>query len=123
MWAQAPAPKIKRVPARATVSVEGKDLFSQYCAVCHGADLKGGGPAVSALAKKPGDLTMLAKANGGKYPEIHVQRAIQGEVGIMAHGNREMPVWGPIFKHMSSNEDLATVRVYNLVRYIQSMQK
>jgi mono/diheme cytochrome c family protein len=123
LLAQSPEKRIKRVPIRATASVEGKDLFNQYCSVCHGTDLKGGGPAAEALAKKPGDLTLLANMNDGKFPEVRVLRAINGEAGVPAHGSREMPVWGPLFKHMSSNEDLGTIRVYNLVKYIESLQK
>lgn len=123
MFSQAPAKQIKKVPVRATASVEGKTLFNEYCAVCHGSNAKGGGPAASALSKGPGDLTMLSKGNGGKYPEVRVSRAISGEVGVPAHGTPDMPVWGPLFKHMSSNEDLGTIRIYNLVRYIESMQQ
>jgi mono/diheme cytochrome c family protein len=123
LLAQSPSKQIKQVPIKPIASVEGKDLFRQYCAVCHGEDARGGGPAAAALTKSPGDLTLLAKRNGGTYPEVRVLRSINGEVGVVAHGTRDMPVWGPLFKHMSSNEDLGTIRVYNLVKYIQSLQQ
>ena len=116
------APKIKQVPARATATVAGQDLFREYCAVCHGNDAKGEGPAAPALKMKPADLTQISRKNGNKYPEIRVQRVINGEDSVTAHGSRDMPIWGQIFRHMSSNQDLGKVRVYNLVKYIEQIQ-
>ena len=115
-------PKIKRVPAHPTTAIAGQDLFREYCAVCHGSDAKGTGPAAAALKVKPADLTQISRKNGGKYPEIRVQRVINGEDDVAAHGNRDMPIWGQIFRHMSANEDEGAVRVYNLVKYIEQMQ-
>ena len=116
------APKIKRIPVRSTASVAGQDLFREYCAVCHGADGVGVGPASSALKVKPANLTQISRKNGDKYPEIRVQRVITGEDELSAHGSRDMPIWGQIFRHMSSNQDLGSVRVYNLVKYIEQIQ-
>jgi mono/diheme cytochrome c family protein len=115
-------PKIKKVPAHATTALSGQDLFREYCAVCHGTDAKGTGPAAAALKKKPADLTLVSNKNGGKYPEIMIQRMINGEDDVTAHGSRDMPIWGQIFRHMSSNEDLGAVRIYNLVKYIEQIQ-
>jgi mono/diheme cytochrome c family protein len=115
-------PKIKKVPARSTASVAGQDLFREYCAVCHGNDAKGEGPAAVALKAKPADLTLISKRNNNKYPEIRVQRVINGEDTVTAHGSRDMPVWGQIFRSMSSNQDMGAVRVYNLVKYIEQIQ-
>src|SRR5437868_11666652 len=85
-------------------------------------DGKGTGPDAGALKTKPADLTLVSRKNGGKYPEIRVQRVINGEDDVMAHGSRDMPVWGQIFRHMSSNQDLGSVRIYNLVKYIEQVQ-
>jgi mono/diheme cytochrome c family protein len=115
-------PKIKRVPARATTALAGQDLFREYCAVCHGNDANGEGPAAAALKVKPANLTQISQKNGNKYPEIRVQRVINGEDELTAHGSREMPIWGQIFRHMSSNQDLGAVRIYNLVKYIEQIQ-
>jgi len=113
---------LKKVPAHPAQTVSGKLLFREYCAVCHGADGKGGGPAASALKIPPSDLTQIAARNGGKFPEVKVQHAINGENTPSAHGSKEMPVWGNVFVHMSSNPDLGTIRVYNLVKYIEEIQ-
>lgn len=115
-------PKIKKVSAHPSASVAGQDLFREYCAVCHGNDAKGGGPAAVALKVKPNDLTQISQKNHNSFPEIRVQRVINGEDEVSAHGSRDMPVWGQIFKHMSSNEDLGAVRIYNLVKYIEQIQ-
>jgi mono/diheme cytochrome c family protein len=40
-------------------------MFRSYCAVCHGLDAKGSGPAAPALKMEPADLTTLAKENQG----------------------------------------------------------
>lgn len=115
-------PQIKKIPARATSALAGQDLFREYCAVCHGTDAKGDGPAAAALKVKPADLTQVSRKNGNKFPEIRVQRVIQGEDEVTAHGNRDMPVWGQIFRHMNANQDLGAVRIYNLVKYIEQIQ-
>jgi len=104
-------------------SIQGPALFSAYCAVCHGKDLKGGGPMAGSLKVKPPDLTRIALRNGGKFPMARVQRIISGEEPLPAsHGPREMPVWGPIFSQIAWDQDLGRVRVDNLGRYIEQMQ-
>ncbi len=114
---------VKKVPVRGTRATTGKDLYREFCAVCHGPAGKGDGPAASALKVAPSDLTQIAKRNGGAFPERKVQHIINGEEDqTAAHGSKEMPVWGNVFHHMDSNPDLGTVRVYNLVKYLQAMQ-
>ena len=113
---------IKRVNAQPTASVNGVDLFKEYCAVCHGNDAKGTGPAADALKKRPADLTQLAKKNGGTFPELHVMNYIKGDDVVAAHGSRDMPIWGQIFGSFSPNQDLVQVRVYNLLKYIEGVQ-
>src|ERR1039458_8224627 len=75
---QAPT-TVKKVPVHPTTSVAGKDLYREYCAVCHGTTGKGDGPAASALKVPPSDLTQISKKNGGKFPELQVQHIINGE--------------------------------------------
>ncbi|MGD0361222.1 MAG: c-type cytochrome [Bryobacteraceae bacterium] len=118
-----PAPaSVKMVPVRPTQSLLGKDVYREYCAVCHGIAGKGDGPAAGAFKVQPSDLTQIARKNGGKYPELRVQHIIKGDADQpIAHGTREMPVWGYLFQHMTANQDPA-LRVYNLVKYIEGMQ-
>src|SRR5438105_4066315 len=74
-----PKKEIKHVPIKPTSAASGAEMYMTYCAVCHGKDGKGDGPAASALKTPPTDLTMLAKNDGGKYPSMKVSAAIRGE--------------------------------------------
>ncbi|MBN8730329.1 MAG: cytochrome c [Acidobacteria bacterium] len=116
-------PSIKQVAPTASDPTSGKAMFTSYCSACHGKDGKGGGPAAAALKKGPSDLTILARRNGGKFPTLAVQNAIAGESGgTAAHGSKEMPVWGDVFRSMTSNDSITKMRMHNLVKYIESIQ-
>ena len=80
-------------------------MFNNYCAVCHGKDGKGGGPAASALKTPPADLTTLAQKNGGKYPSAHISSVIRGQASMPSHGSQDMPVWGPLFSSISQGHE------------------
>jgi mono/diheme cytochrome c family protein len=116
-------PKVDMVPVRASSSVEGQDLYVQYCAVCHGKDGIGHGPAAPALKAQPTDLTQIAKKNGGKFPAIVVQQAIANSDSIAAHGAPGMPVWGTLLEAQPGDPAVSTLRVHNLTTYIEGMQK
>jgi len=116
-------PEIKHVPVFNTSAASGKEMFTQYCASCHGKEAKGDGPAAAALSTPPPDLTALAKNNGGKYPSSKISSILHGEGGVKAHGNREMPVWGPVFWRMSGgHESEVQQRVANINHYLESLQ-
>jgi len=124
LWAQASKPTVKHETASATSPSSGKEMFINYCASCHGKDAKGDGPAAAALKQPPADLTMLAKRNGGKYPQDEVTSVLRGQARALAHGDQEMPVWGPVFWKMSQgHEEIVQMRVANLNRYIESLQQ
>ena len=81
-------------------------MYTNYCAVCHGTEGKGNGPAADALKTPPADLTMLSKKNGGTYPAIKVGSAIRGDAHVAAHGSKEMPVWGKLFWTISAGHEV-----------------
>ncbi len=117
------SPTVKHVPITNTASNSGKQMFDSYCAVCHGKDAKGDGPAASAMKTSPADLTLLAQKNGGKYPAAHVAAIIKGSATTPSHGNQEMPVWGPLFSSISQgHEAQVQQRISNLVSYIDTLQ-
>ncbi|MBZ5616124.1 MAG: c-type cytochrome [Acidobacteriia bacterium] len=119
-----PAKVIKHVPVKAVSPASGKEMYMSYCAVCHGTDGKGGGPAASALKTAPTNLTLLSKTNEGKYPALKVAASIRGEDALPAHGSKEMPVWGKLFWSMSSgHHSEVQQRVVNLNQYIESIQQ
>src|SRR5579872_4206734 len=114
---------VKHVPITNTPSNSGKVMFNNYCAVCHGSDAKGDGPAAPAMKTPPIDLTVLAKNNGGKYPAAHVAAVIHGQAALPSHGSPDMPVWGPLFSSISQgHEGQVQQRVSNLVNYIDTLQ-
>ena len=105
-------------------SIQGPILYKAYCASCHGADAKGTGPMAGSLRVSPPDLTRISARNGGTFPLAHVSRIISGEEPLRrGHGTHEMPVWGPVFSQVEADQDLGRVRIDNLARYLQQLQK
>lgn len=107
---------------------DGEALYIELCAVCHGADATGKGPAAPALATPVPDLTRLARDNDGTFPSAAVEKAINGETEILAHGTQEMPIWGAAFEDLrpdikpSHREAFARLRVHNLMVYLETVQ-
>lgn len=99
----------------------GQKMFAQYCASCHGVDGKGNGPAASALKTGMPDLTRIPKVDG-KFPGLRVMHAISGDKDIPAHGSKDMPVWGAIFREKKGNTG-AQLDIYALQEYIESIQQ
>jgi mono/diheme cytochrome c family protein len=104
-------------------SLKGPDLFHAYCAPCHGQDAKGDGPAAGALNSKVPDLTTIAQRNGSVFPEAKVRSIIAGDDAMVAHGSREMPIWGPIFHQVEADRDYGNIRMKNLIEYLKSIQQ
>jgi mono/diheme cytochrome c family protein len=103
---------------------KGKKLYMQYCASCHGIDGKGKGPVASSLCASLPDLTKIEKKDG-KFPALRIQNVIAGEIGqteITAHGTREMPVWGSVFRERE-DQGRSMLDVYALTKYIESIQQ
>jgi mono/diheme cytochrome c family protein len=116
-------PTVRQVPITDVPSNSGKQMFNSYCAVCHGTDAKGNGPAAAALKSVPTDLTLLAQKNAGKYPSVHVASVLRGQATMPSHGSQEMPIWGPLFSNLSQgHEAQVQQRTSNLVAYIETLQ-
>jgi mono/diheme cytochrome c family protein len=116
-------PEIKHVPVKQTSAASGPEMYKAYCAVCHGTDGKGKGPAAEALKVPPSDLTTLAAKNGGKYPSMKVAAVLRGENALAAHGTKDMPIWGNLFWNLSNgHESEVQQRVANLDKYVESIQ-
>lgn len=118
-------PVVKEAAIQQTNAASGKEMFTQYCAPCHGTDGKGNGPAARAMKASPTDLTQLTKKQGGKYPANHVASILKFGSGPEpgAHGSADMPVWGPLFRSLDKYHDTSVQqRVANLVSYIETLQ-
>jgi mono/diheme cytochrome c family protein len=115
---------VKHVPIKPTSAASGEEMYNTYCAVCHGKDGKGNGPAAEALKVPPTDLTILSKNNKGSYPSLRVSSIIRGEQALPAHGSKDMPVWGTLFWKMSQgHESEVQQRIANLNKYVEGMQQ
>jgi len=115
--------KIGQRPLQPTPAGGGAEMFLNYCASCHGRDGAGSGPVSPALKARTTDLTTLAKRNNGVFPTERVRATIRGDLLVVAHGSKDMPVWGPAFRYLGGGSHAeATVRVDSLTRYIESLQ-
>jgi mono/diheme cytochrome c family protein len=106
--------------------------FREYCAQCHGKIAIGNGPMAPALKKKPTNLTLLSKSNGGVFPEAEVTDFIDGSKFAEGHGTRDMPIWGYAFMYRRSShtgaggapltEAQVRHKIERLVDYIKAIQ-
>jgi mono/diheme cytochrome c family protein len=120
MLAQTPEKKptvVKKAPAQ-TKANDGQEMFTSYCAPCHGRQGKGDGPAAAALTPKPTDLTQFAKRHGGTFSAKDFEDKLRGMSMSPAHGSTDMPVWGPIFSKLGNDQ----LRTYNLRKYVEGLQ-
>jgi len=108
------------------VAAAGKPSYEQQCAVCHGREGKGDGPAMNLLTVKPSDLTQINKRNNGTFPFWKIYRVVDGREEIKGHGTRDMPVWGAQFRSEATSSPTAQTqvrgRILELVYYLQSIQ-
>jgi mono/diheme cytochrome c family protein len=121
--AQTKAPVIEKAPVVQSDPSSGKKMYKDYCAVCHGTEGKGGGPAAVALKTPPPDLTTMAKRYGQKSVALKVGATLQFGVENRAHGASEMPVWGPLFSGTDKNQQQVAMRISNLAKYVESLQE
>ena len=107
-----------------TYSLSGPEMYRTFCASCHGPEGKGNGPAAAALKRAPADLTLLSQKNGGKFPAQRVRDYIEGKDAKTtdAHGSREMPIWGDVFRNIANDQGAVTYRLFTLSSYLESFQ-
>jgi mono/diheme cytochrome c family protein len=123
MLAQKEEKKIEKVAMVPSDPSSGPQMYKDYCAVCHGADGKGGGPAASALKTPPPDLTTMAKRYGEKSVALKVDATLRFGAGNKAHGTADMPVWGPLFSQADRNQQAVVMRISNLSKYVEGLQQ
>jgi mono/diheme cytochrome c family protein len=111
------------LPSAAPV-YDGRQLFQNHCATCHGTTGRGDGPTATFMRKAPTDLTKFALNNGGEFPVERLRRIIDGR-DVPSHGDRNMPVWGVTLRTSrdTGGYDSVDARIEALVRYIQSLQE
>jgi mono/diheme cytochrome c family protein len=113
--------------ASAAETDQGQKLYLQYCSSCHGRDGKANGPVAAYLKIKVPDLTQLKKKHKGVYPLDYVMSTIDGRRAVRAHGDREMPVWGEVFRDEVAKEkykELTTLlTAKTIAEYVATLQR
>jgi len=99
----------------------GEELYTEHCAVCHGADGTGNGPLAVALKEVPSDLTGISRRNGGRFPRDEVYRTIEGTRTnrFSAHGGGDMPIWG---ERLSRPLESTMDKINAIVAYLEQLQ-
>ncbi|MCK0149176.1 cytochrome c [Marivita sp. S6314] len=108
---------------------DGRALFIENCAVCHGADGKGNGPMARATQPAPADLTLIAVRNGGVFPEVEVLSTIDGYARSDMSGP-DMPEFGALLQGdlvpLDTGDGVMTPtprKLVALLEYIESIQQ
>jgi mono/diheme cytochrome c family protein len=102
---------------------EGRALYLQYCASCHGISGAGDGPLAGELTTPPTNLRLLYERFGNPLPEAQIVRYIDGRAEVRAHGPRDMPVWGRRFYYPAhGRQRVIRNAIMKLVIYLQSIQ-
>jgi mono/diheme cytochrome c family protein len=105
----------------------GEIVFRALCTSCHGKDARGGGPVAESLKVKPADLRLIARRRSGSFPQDEIGQYIDGRKAPLAHGTREMPVWGdkiataaPVVQDREQRREQA---VEALIAYLKTIQE
>lgn len=93
--------------AHAADPAEGKKVYVQYCATCHGESGKGDGPASAALNPKPRNHT--DKEYMSKLSDEDMMKVIK-EGGASVGKSPIMPPWGPTLKDDQVKDVIAYIR-------------
>src|SRR5262245_8621401 len=101
---------------------EGRKLYDQHCAVCHGDNGKGDGPLAEDLKVPPADLTEITKRRDGHFPDVELREIIDGRRHVRGHGGSEMPVWGRVFARGNFGEVEVDAKLDALLAYLRSIQ-
>jgi mono/diheme cytochrome c family protein len=83
----------------------GAVLWANACATCHGPEGRGDGPATAGLARKPKDLTRIAR------PPVFPDGVLAYRI---ANGGVVMPAWGSVL----SEQD-----IWDLVSFIRAQHQ
>jgi mono/diheme cytochrome c family protein len=112
------------LPAHAADAPKGRDLFMNHCAACHGADGEGGGPVATVMQVTPPNLRALSQRNSGTFPGATITAYVDGRELKAAHGDRQMPIWGDVFRGPEQGTAERTVRerIKALVDFIEELQ-
>ena len=122
-WVDAGAAADQQPP---TGSEAGRMIFSSICVSCHGKDARGGGPVAASLKTKPANLRLIARRRNGAFPHDEIGQYIDGRKAPLAHGTREMPVWGDTLATAApepEREQRRKLHIEEVVAYLKTLQE
>ena len=106
---------------------EGRALYLENCAQCHGPDGRGDGPWAGSYDPAPADLTRLS--HNGNFPRAHVLSVIDGYDRTGLPG-KEMPEFGLLLEGDTVPVDVGDGRLTPTPRplaalmvYLESIQE
>lgn len=109
--------------------LDGRALFMENCAACHGTDAKGDGPLARTMSPAPKDLTLIRLRNGGDFPRARVMSTIDGYTRTELSGPG-MPEFGALLHGdlipFDSGDGIQTPtprKLVALLEYIESVQE
>jgi mono/diheme cytochrome c family protein len=102
----------------------GARLYFNHCAACHGEYGEGTGPVATSLRVTMPNLRTLAQRNGGVFPEDAITAYVDGRETKAAHGDRQLPIWGDVFRGADQATAKRTVRrrIAAVVDFISMLQ-
>lgn len=104
----------------------GDALFANYCSACHGIVGEGDGPVASVIQVNVPNLRTLAERSGGSFPADQVAAYVDGRNLPVAHGDRQMPIWGNVFRWDEQDSDRAErnakERIDSIVDFLSEIQ-
>lgn len=102
----------------------GARLYFNHCAACHGEAGEGTGPVAASMRVTMPNLRTLAQRNGGVFPADAVAAYVDGREVQAAHGDRQMPIWGDVFRGPGQGTANRTVRrrIAAVVDFVATLQ-
>lgn len=114
--------------AEMPVAQDGKRLFMDNCATCHGADGTGNGPMARAMSQSPKNLTLIQVRHDDVFPRAKVMSTIDGYARSDLSGPG-MPEFGELLEGdlipFDSGDGIQTPtprKLVALLEYIESIQ-
>ena len=116
------------LPLAAGPVEDGRAVWLDACASCHGPSARGDGPRAEMLALPVPNLTGLAAANGGSFPWLRVVHLVDGRSGLRGHGG-PMPIFGALMRGDAVAAEapdgspvITSARVLAVVAWLESVQ-
>lgn len=116
-------------PAEMPGASEGRKLYVENCAMCHGPAGLGDGPFARGLNPPPKNLTLIQVRNGGDFPRARVLSTLDGYTRVDLPGHN-MPEFGallqgdPVPVDTGDGKPTPTPRkLAALLEYLESIQQ